>query len=490
MLAFNPNDPALASWPGIDTFVKRVILRRPEESLMSRMPWDGQSFNASKYGALPGPDLSWFRYLSRDMGSGLPRSKPSDAASKNPATSTVVVTPPPAPTSPPPQDIDNLTFQIPDTAVAEWLDSSAVPRMGREALKESSGIKVPDSSFVLKVILAYILVLVPLNWLICNYAFNRKELSWVVVPILSLMFAVGVERAAAYDIGYNSANDEIDVLEAHAGYPRAHVSRFGSLYSTGRTRYTISYPDDRTALALPLNNGLSLRGEDVSSSIWSSSPTTGLEGYLIQPRSQSLFRAEQMLTLDGAITFESDESGRRIVNGTSIELRDAVIVDVGKKKDRKEVYIGTIGPGATVEVKEIPRPGPTDVDAEAIKLGRDRFLAAFREEFEERPENVGEIRLVAWAQKTVGGQKIEPAVDRHRGFTAIVVHLRQGPPPSPDGPIYNSLARKAAEVTPPPDATETMRRSTPPNAFPPGPPGMMGGGTMKGRLPGKTKRGR
>ena len=285
---------------------------------------------------------------------------------------------------------------------------------------------------MLKVILFYILTLVPLNWLICNYAFNRKELSWVVVPILSLVFAVGVERAAAYDIGYNSACDEIDVLETHAGYPRAHVSRFASLYSTGRTRYTISYPNDRTALALPLNNGLSLRGEDVSSSVWSSSPTAGLEGYLVQPRSQSLFRAEQMLTLDGAITFESDDKGKRIVNGTSIELRDAVIVDTGKEKDRKEVYLGTIGPGATVEVNEIPRPGPTTVDAEAITLGRDQFLAAFREDFEERPENVGEIRLVAWAQKAVGGQKIEPIVDRHRGFTAIVVHLRQGPPPSPD----------------------------------------------------------
>ena len=47
-------------------------------------------------------------------------------------------------------------------------------------------------------------------------------------------FAVGVERVAAYDMGYDSACDEIDLLEVHGGYPRAHLSRFASLYSTGR----------------------------------------------------------------------------------------------------------------------------------------------------------------------------------------------------------------------------------------------------------------
>ena len=49
-----------------------------------------------------------------------------------------------------------------------------------------------------------------------------------------------------------------------------------------------------------------------------------------------------MLTLDGAITFESDESGRKIVNGTSIELRDAVIVDVGAREGPARNISGTI----------------------------------------------------------------------------------------------------------------------------------------------------
>ena len=40
----------------------------------------------------------------------------------------------------------------------------------------------------------------------------------------------------------------------------------------------------------------------------------------------------------------------------------------------------------------------------------------------------------------MGGQVIDPPVDRQRGFTAVLVHLRCGPPPNPDGKNYNILA--------------------------------------------------
>ena len=241
--------------------------------------------------ARPDPDLSWISaYLSRDMGSGSAEPKPDTPAHDKPVQEyrrrpysqlcSPSHRPPRKPTSP------YVTFHIAGpAAVAEWLRHVRdCLGLSREALKEASGIKIPTSSFVLKIILAYIITLVPLNWVICRYIFNRRELAWIVVPLLSIGFAIGVERLAAYDVGYNSACDEIDLLETHAGYPRAHVSRFGSLYSTGRIRYTISYPNDPTALALPLNNGLALRGEDVTTSIWQSVPTPSLEGYLIQPR--------------------------------------------------------------------------------------------------------------------------------------------------------------------------------------------------------------
>ena len=58
----------------------------------------------------------------------------------------------------------------------------------------------------------------------------------------------------------------------------------------------------------------------------------------------------------------------------------------------------------------------------------------------DREEDQGELRLVAWVAAPIGGQVIEPAIDRQRGFTAVLVHLRSGTPPSPDGRRYNLLA--------------------------------------------------
>ena len=105
---------------------------------------------------------------------------------------------------------------------------------------------------MLKVILAYLLAVVPLNWLICRLLLGRREWAWIVVPLLALGFAVGVERVAAYDMGYDSACDEIDLLEVHGGYPRAHVSRSPRSTRSARAGTRSPIPNDPTALALPL----------------------------------------------------------------------------------------------------------------------------------------------------------------------------------------------------------------------------------------------
>src|SRR5262249_37154564 len=162
-------------------------------------------------------------------------------------------------------------------------------------------------------------------------------------------------------------------------------SRFASLYSTGRTRYTISYPNDPTALALPLDNGRSLRGEDVSSAVWRSYPVPALEGYLVQPRSLALFRAEQMTSLDGAISLVSEGGTRKVVNQGSLELRDAAVVDLSGPRPHRAVFLGTVPPGAEVEVKDSPRPVPASAEEDVFH--RERFLRLLRETQEDRPED-------------------------------------------------------------------------------------------------------
>ena len=63
-----------------------------------------------------------------------------------------------------------------------------------------------------------------------------------------------------------------------------------------------------------------------------------------------MFRAEQMLTLSGAIRLEEEGGKRRVVNGGELELRDAILIDQAGPDERRERWLGTIAAGATVEI--------------------------------------------------------------------------------------------------------------------------------------------
>ncbi len=172
-----------------------------------------------------------------------------------------------------------------------------------------------------------------------------------------------------------------------------------------------------------------------------------------------------MATLSGAIRLEGDGAGRRVVNGSDLELRDATLLDITgpDREEWKERYLGTIAPSGSVEIGAAgEQKAPETIDAES---GPDlnTFLRAVRTTWEHRDENSGEIRLVAWVARTMPGQVIEPPTDRQRGFTVVLVHLRSGPPPSPDAPRYNILAlgpEKPMEATQP-WRTQMQRRRTP-----------------------------
>jgi hypothetical protein len=164
-----------------------------------------------------------------------------------------------------------------------------------------------------------------------------------------------------------------------------------------------------------------------------------------------MFRAEEMVNLPGGITLETKGGAKQVVNSTGMVVRDAVLIDVfGKKR----YTLGEIAVGASVPVgapdKEPEKPKQSDMRDQATAkekekpepewLGTNRTSMAPKDPFLEtlrgydwhRPEDDGEWRLVGWVEKPHPGQKLEPTVDRHRGFRLIVAHLTYGTPPAPD----------------------------------------------------------
>jgi hypothetical protein len=455
MLTLNPNDESLLAWPGLDTLVRRVVLRRPEEPIFNAGDPARSVPEVPQNGRLLAADLTWYRIMSRDADRG--GAPPSEAARIPDGTGAAPNAAPNAPNDP--EAAENAFNRLP--GVAEWRDTAKLPKLSNDLLDQASGITIPSSKFVLQVIVAYLVALIPLNWLICRFLLNRREWAWVVVPLVALAFAVGVERVAARDIGYDTSADEIDLLEIQGDYARGHLTRVVSLYSNGRSHFSISYPNDPTAVALPFDSGQSIRGAELSSSTFVSYPVPSLLGFTVQPRSLSMFRAEQMLSLSGPIRLDEEGGKRRVVNGGELELHDAILIDQSGPAERVERWLGTIAAGASVEIdgRDDEKP-PERVDA-GPGPDANPFLSELRTNQEIREENQGELRLVAWVAGPTPGQVIEPAVDRHRGFTAVVVHLRSGSTPSPDGRRYNRLA--AGEPTIDERQFEQMQTTSPPS---------------------------
>lgn len=429
MLALDPSDPAIVAWKGLDTFVRRVVLRRPEEPVLAAGGFDGISLRPPQRGLLSSQDLSWYRIASRDLGREL---LDGSWRSGNPSASG------PATIENDEQEALRTLAQTP--SVASWRDDSRFPVLCRDMLEGATGISIPSASFVLRIVLAYLIAVIPINWLVCRVVFRRKEWTWALVPVIALGFAIAVERVAARNLGFDTAADEIDLLEIEGDYPRGHLTRMVSLYSGGRTQFSIAFPDEPTALALPLDMGRSIRGEDVAHSSWLSYPVPTLADLGVQPRSQSMFRAEQMTPLAGLVRLEGQGSARVVKNDTGLDLRDAVLIEHRGRGSRVETPLGTIAAGGEARVDAKPEPAERVATAAGFEPPA-AMLKELQAAYEPREENRGEIRLVAWTPGAARGEVIDPPVDRHRGFTLVLVHLKRSPPPRPDDPRYDLFAR-------------------------------------------------
>jgi hypothetical protein len=131
-------------------------------------------------------------------------------------------------------------------------------------------------------------------------------------------------------------------------------------------------------------------------------------------------------------------------NDVGLELHDATLIDFSDPEAPEEVYLGTIAAGAAVDL-DPPDAPPVPDEVQGFD-GPDpgTLLAQLRTQFEKRPESVGELRLVAWSPGPAPGPSFEPALDRHRGATVVVAHLRYPPPPSPAGGHYDLTAPRSA----------------------------------------------
>ena len=120
-----------------------------------------------------------------------------------------------------------------------------------DAVMRAPALDAPGADVVGLFLLAYVLILVPINYLVLK-RLDKKEWSWVTVPALVVVFAV-----TTYGVGYAAKGNSVfvnraAVVETTAGERQAGLYTEIGLFSPHRTTYDMSVADPNALAAIPV----------------------------------------------------------------------------------------------------------------------------------------------------------------------------------------------------------------------------------------------
>lgn len=236
-----------------------------------------------------------------------------------------------------------------------WNDNSGISFAARETLKEAAGITPPSADFVLKMLVVYLIVLVPLNWLIFRMI-GRVEYAWIAAPLIAIVGALLVVKMAALDIGFVRSNTQVGVLEIHADYPRAHLAEYSALYTSLSTRYNTEL-DNISAQSLPFGivsaNETFASKESISEVQLRRTVSNSLEGFHIQSNTTGLLHTEYMLDLAGVVSFipKSSNGSPMVTNSTNINIADAAVIGRDENGNYQFAWVGELSAGNAADLQ-------------------------------------------------------------------------------------------------------------------------------------------
>ncbi len=467
MTTFPIGDAAMILWPSYGSFVNSALLRRPNRKWQqNKTVYSGAEiagdffFTGEYYGQEMNPILlNQVRVLGRDLG----KLASALAASASPQNGPI----PASRTSPPPrqshQPIDERSSSQFRSDVGQLDNQALIAKAAIDGLQADSGINVPRISTIVKLLLGYFIVLVPINWGVFRLL-GRVEFAWLAAPVIAVIGAIIVAKTVQLDVGFSRSQYTFNVAEFHSGYPRGHVSSYLSLYTSLSTNYSVR-SRDHSGVLLPYvssssnesvkMDGIKLRYE------YAGQAGAGLASYPVRSNSTSFVRGESMHQLQGPFSVEWKDlvSGEvRLQNDSSIELKDVVII--GKQQDGPPMFssIGRIEPGSKQvlklkdslslraskdDQKEPPlTPNPDRLDGsiapaeEAWLLGNHPSIVAkvVEEIVKNHQFQSGELMVLGWNQEDFSEIQVAPHASQAETKSLIIVreHRPHSTKASPD----------------------------------------------------------
>ena len=343
--------------------------------------------------------------------------------------------------------------------VAAWSDTSAVSEAARQTLREAAGIAIPEAGFVFRVLVVYLLVLVPVNWIVFR-VLGRVEWAWLAAPVIADRRRGG--RRAVGPAGHRLCpQPDGDCRAGDAG--RLSVGAPDSLH--GRVHVAV----DR--LRLPLRRRFRV-GHALSASralctgaarvrcttcVSAAISRSRLSGFQVASNSTGLVHSEQMQDLGGSRATGGTRTRRVGRSRTARNCRCRMPAcctrrpraswswpgsEVSNRRQAAKLKFPAASSPPTLTWPTPPRKRRQTLRRLLDLACRDASLRA------------GDVRLVAWTSQSLPGLAIRPQASQESLRTLVLVHLRRHAPPPPRGDrnlkadIADELLQPAAEDRP------------------------------------------
>jgi hypothetical protein len=444
----------LVNWPGFDAFLNGALLRRPSREFKTEQDgaWTGlqtrwAEFEERTHDAYFTTPLRWF---ARDAGTKAnsrtttAELQPNDPAAYNPWGGYTIP--------------ETQVFVDRPSGLGGWSEFTPVSQVAREALATAAGVRVPGAGFVVACLAVYLVVLVPLNWMVFN-ALGRVEWAWISAPLIALAGTLAVVRQAQLDIGFVRSQTEIGLLELQGDHPRGHLSRYTAIYSSLSSIYDLEFADGSSvATPFPRDNQWNPAiGDSLETVAFEKYDQPRLRGVAVTSATTQMIHSEEMIKLKGPIRLVSPGNTpqlKQIENKSGFHLSDVVVLHrhVG---DNGEVrlegcWVGQLRDGAAALLRRDPIVLPKD----ALPFENERTNAAeldsrkrlnvdpllklvFRFAPKSDPQygERDEWRLVGRIDEVLPGSTASPEASQTAGSTVVLAHLAYDPAPFPEGDV-------------------------------------------------------
>ncbi len=234
------------------------------------------------------------------------------------------------------------------------------PALLSEAVMRGPSLDAPGTEVIGLFLLAYLIILVPVNYLVLK-RLDRKEMAWVTIPALVLLFAAGT-----FGVGYASKGGSLflnraAIVETSAGQRGAGVYAELGLFSPRRTDYDLTVSGGDVLAAIP-NPGQNYSGR-FGGSGGDESQGYGATRFVQTPSGASLLGASVNMWAMRAFDVQSTTdlggsfdahltpgTGRQALAGTIVNHTGRALTGCRLLYGGQSASLGDLAPGATLPV--------------------------------------------------------------------------------------------------------------------------------------------